>query len=375
MKRFFVPTIPAVLLFILFCHTADAQNKAPAFPVPQIAFAPKSYVCYRAQQTLTIDGRLDEPSWQRAVWTDDFVDIEGDAQPTPRFRTRAKMLWDAHYFYFAGEMEEPDVWAKLQNRDAIIFYDNDFEVFIDPDGDTHQYYELEVNAFGTEWDLFLVKPYRDGGPALHAWDIRGLKTAVSIDGTLNQPGDTDRGWTIEIAIPWEILKECAPDGAPPKPGSQWRVNFSRVEWQTEVIDGEYQKVKDSQTGKPLAEDNWVWSPQGLINMHYPEMWGFVQFSDIMSGDGEQRFVRKNEEQAKWALRQLYYRQHNWRAAHGAFATSVDALSMPEQHLPGYRWPPEIRTSWNQFEARLESSDRAPALFINHEGRVWQASKD
>jgi hypothetical protein len=25
------------------------------------------------------------------------------------------------------------------------------------------------------------------------------------------------------------------------------------------------------------EDNWVWSPQGLINMHVPEMWGRVRF--------------------------------------------------------------------------------------------------
>jgi hypothetical protein len=28
----------------------------------------------------------------------------------------------------------------------------------------------------------------------------------------------------------------------------------------------------------LAEDNWVWSPQGLINMHVPERWGWVEFA-------------------------------------------------------------------------------------------------
>jgi hypothetical protein len=29
----------------------------------------------------------------------------------------------------------------------------------------------------------------------------------------------------------------------------------------------------------LREDNWVWSPQYSINMHLPERWGFIQFSN------------------------------------------------------------------------------------------------
>ncbi len=63
--------------------------------------------------------------------------------------------------------------ARCTARDSVIFHDNDFEVFVDPDGDTHAYYELEVNALGTQWDLMLIKPYRDGGRAIDAWDIAG----------------------------------------------------------------------------------------------------------------------------------------------------------------------------------------------------------
>ena len=85
------------------------------------------------------------------------------------------------------------MWATITTRDAVIFQDDDFEVFLDPGGDTHEYYELEVNALGTAWDLFLVKPYRDGGPALHAWDIAGLAVGVDVRGTINRPGDRDRG--------------------------------------------------------------------------------------------------------------------------------------------------------------------------------------
>jgi hypothetical protein len=188
------------------------------------------------------------------------------------------MLWDEECFYVAAELEEPDVWGTLTERDAVIYHDNDFEVFIDPDGDGELYAELELNALGTEWDLLLVRPYKDGGPALDGWDMRGLRTAVFVDGTLNAPGDRDRGWTVEIAIPWRALDELTRAALPPAPGDVWRVNFSRVQWRHDVQGGRYVKRTDPQprTGRP--EDNWVWSPQWMIDMHAPERWGRVEFS-------------------------------------------------------------------------------------------------
>jgi len=99
-----------------------------------------------------------------------------------------------------------------------------------------------------------------------------LKTAVHINGTLNDPRDKDIGWSLEIALPWKVLREYARQAAPPMEGDKWRVNFSRVEWLTEIVDGKYHKLP----GK--KEDNWVWSPQGIIDMHVPEKWGYVQFT-------------------------------------------------------------------------------------------------
>jgi hypothetical protein len=235
------------------------------------AEAPRQYTCRRAEAPVAVDGRISEPSWNRAAWTSDFVDIEGDRKPRPRFRTRVKMLWDDAYFYVAAEMEEPHVWATLTEHDAVIFHDNDFEVFIDPNGDTLEYYEFEINALNTGWDLFLPKPYRFGGKARNEWEIPGLRTAVDVDGTLNNPADRDRGWSVEIAFPWKALGEFAHRPAPPQEGDEWRVNFSRVEWRVDVRDGKYQKVAGRK------EDNWVWSPQGVVNMHVPERWGVVRF--------------------------------------------------------------------------------------------------
>ena len=233
--------------------------------------APKIYECRRAAAPVAVDGRLDDNAWKAATWTDLFVDIEGSAKPAPRFRTRVKMLWDEEYFYIAADMEEPHVWGTLTKHDSVIFHDNDFEVFIDPNGDTLEYYEVEINALNTVWDLFLDKPYRHGGKAHNTWEIPGLRTAIRVDGTLNDPSDIDRGWSLEIALPWKALAEYAHKPAPPRQGDEWRVNISRVEWKHEVIASKYRKVPKTK------EDNWVWSPQGVVNMHIPEYWGRVRF--------------------------------------------------------------------------------------------------
>ena len=191
-----ISALTAALLSLAAFIPLGAQ-RAPS-DSEALPFSPRRYVCYRSPSFIKVDGRLDDPGWAAAAWSDPFVDIEGDNAPRPRFRTRMKMLWDDERLYVAAEMEEPDVWGTLTDRDSVIFHDNDFEVFMDPDGDTHAYYELEVNALGTPWDLMLMKPYRDGGPAIHAWDIAGLQVGVDIRGTINRPGDRDEGWTVEI---------------------------------------------------------------------------------------------------------------------------------------------------------------------------------
>ncbi|MEK4981651.1 carbohydrate-binding family 9-like protein [Bacillus sp. FSL K6-6540] len=334
-------------------------------PEPRIEYAPKHYICRRAGQPLVLDGRVDKAFWDAAEWTDDFVDIEGDLRPKPAKRTRVKMLWDDDYFYFLAELIEDQIWATLTERDSVIFYDNDFEIFIDPDGDSHQYYEFEINALNTVWDLLLVKPYRDGGPPVNGWDISGLKTAVFIDGELNRPGADNRKWSVEVAIPWASLKECAEDGRPPLPGEFWRVNFSRVEWQTEVQDGEYRKVVNPETGKPFPEDNWVWSPMGIINMHYPELWGYVVFAD--GEEGHQAFTLPEDERIKWELRRLYYRQRNHYEAHGEFAREMKELMGEDS----WSIQPVIETTRSLFQMSAPSSDGTALICIREDGKLWR----
>ncbi len=240
---------------------------------------PRHYAAPRLATPPVIDGRPDEGAWAAAPWSDDFVDIEGDLRPRPALRTRMRIGWDDHALYVAAELEEPNLWATLVDHDSVIFHDNDFEWFIDPDGDTARYFEFEINALGTGWDLFLDRPYRHGGRPDNGWSIPGLRAVVRRDGTVNDPRDTDRGWTVEMAIPWAAFRRGA-TALPPAPGSSWRINFSRVEWDLEVVDhggAPRYRVQADASGKRLPEHNWVWSPQGEVNMHIPERWGVVTF--------------------------------------------------------------------------------------------------
>jgi hypothetical protein len=247
-----------------------AASCASPKPLPDPPPVPTHYRCVRAAQPIQIDGVL-EPLWDSAPWTDDFVDIEGASRPAPRYRTRAKLMWDDEFLYVAAYLDEPHVWATLEHHDDIVFHDDDFEVFIDPNGDTREYFEIEVNALNTIFDLFLERTYRDGGPAHHEWNLEGLRTAVHVDGTLNDPSDVDGGWCVEIAVPWRSLAPQARMPCPPRDGDVWRINFSRVEWRPEIESQTYRKTPG------LPEDNWVWSPQGVVDMHLPQYWGVVHF--------------------------------------------------------------------------------------------------
>ena len=89
----------------------------------------------------------------------------------------------------------------------------------------------------------------------------------------------DEYWSVEVAIPWKVFKEITRVQSPPQISDTCRVNFSRVQWQTNIIGDSYIKKKGG-NGRDLPEFNWVWSPQRAIAMHEPEFWVLVTFSDL-----------------------------------------------------------------------------------------------
>lgn len=305
---------------LLMAGMVHAQPREPDLrKLDELFGTPLQYTAMHTSEPIQVDGRADEKAWAEAPWTSTFGDIVTGQPVNPAWETRAKILWDDENVYFYIELKEPGIWASITQHDLSVFQDNAFEMFIDPDGDTRNYVEFQINAYATVWDLFLPKPYRNGGQSLSSWDIKGLKKAVRIDGTINDASDTDHAWYIELGIP--VASLGGRRGARLRAGTVWRMNFSRVEWDTEMKDGKYSRKVDA-SGRRLPEHYLVWSPQGLVNLHYPERWGYVRFADQPD---QENFISQDEKTLTPLLWKYYYWQQDYKARHGRYASSLKVL--------------------------------------------------
>ncbi|WP_282087895.1 carbohydrate-binding family 9-like protein [Aquimarina algiphila] len=327
---------------------------------------PKTYTAYHITESIIIDGVASEESWKKVKPTDLFIDIEGNK--VPKYNTSVKMLWDDTHVYFFAEMEEPHVWGNLKQKDTIIFHNNDFEIFIDPDNDTHNYYEFEINALNTLWDLFITKPYREGSPVLNDWDANGFKSSVKVHGTINNANDTDKGWSIEIAIPFDAFKTSYFHKNVPK-DQFWRVNFSRVNWNFQLQNNKYSR-KENDKGKIEHEYNWVWSPMGVINMHRPEDWGYVYFSSKKAGE-EDKFKIPEDEKVKQILYRLYRKQKEYHKKNNRWATKFSELSNDDSKIEGNRVIRTIENHQTGFNITVISPFTKRLFIIREDGEIVQ----
>jgi len=370
---FLKPTLIALAACPLLLAGSSVKAQDSFKSLANLFTVPYTYTAPYASAPPKIDGNINDKIWANVPWVKDFTDIEGSLKPEPYYKTRCKMLWDKDYLYIAAQIEDPQIWAYVKNHDEVVFQDNDFEIFIDPNNDTHEYYEIEVNAINTIWDLFLSKPYRNGpGGGLTDWEAKGLRSAVKVQGTVNNPKDTDKGWTVEMAIPFDAVS-MREKGKSPENGDFWRINFSRVQWRTSVKDGKYVKDVDS-AGKTLPEHNWVWSPQGLIAMHFPERWGYLKFSTAAPGTAEPAFEIPYAEQQKNYLWLVYYKQKEYFEKNQKYAPSLAALDIPATYTLGSK-NNTLNMESTQHQFFVSTLDEQQHLItINQDGLVQTLNK-
>jgi len=253
------------------------------------------YTCMRVAEPITIDGRLDEPAWQRVTWSTPFVKM--DTGEPVSLDSRVALLWDDEALYVAFKYEDHEIWGThVEHHDHVYHNDSDAQIFIEGDG---VYYELGVNAINTIYEVFWtwLEPvvlrqdfarldelfsvenflyfvprhgHRLGRFGDMDWELPGLKHAVQVDGSLNCPDIVDNGWTVEFALPWEGLKALGHPRTPPRAGDVWRIGASRC-----------QHFHDAE-GNNISVD-WSWNRHGYVNMHIPERWSRVRFVDQVVG--------------------------------------------------------------------------------------------
>ena len=347
-----------IIFFLLAVGNVDGQQ------MEGYKYSPNYYNCvYIAKSAdITIDGDLSEKAWEKADWSSLFVDIENSARPAPYLDTRVKMLWDDAYLYIAAEIMESHLWATYSKQDMEISQENSFQVFIDPEGNTHNYLEIQINTLGAVLGVFHTKPFRDSGLAINSFDFKGLKRGVRIFGTLNNPSDRDEKWTIELAIPWNEMAEKAILKGPPKDKDSWKINFLRVQWDRDIKNGKYVKQKEPQKDTEKPANNWAWSQQGSLTMHQPETWGIIVFNK--KADKKQISTVVDQDILKWELRKVYYQERSFYEKYGIYTSNVQTdLSKAEL---------EIKVLGDSYTAKY-CKGRA-CYYIREDGRIWESKK-
>ncbi|MGK0361204.1 MAG: hypothetical protein ACI9U2_003522 [Bradymonadia bacterium] len=194
----------------------DAQKKKKTVKLP-LAIASK----LPAGSTIVVDGKLDDAAWQPLKWTPYWTAPDGSKRPAPR--TRAKFTWDDKYLYVGVHSLDDDVWGTFTDRDSNTWEQEVIELFIDADNDRKDYLELQVTPANVVFDAKFAT-HRSDLKVARAWNMAGLQTGAFVDGTLNARDDVDKGWSVEIAVPFA---ETPGSRTPPAHGALWRVNLFR----------------------------------------------------------------------------------------------------------------------------------------------------
>jgi hypothetical protein len=197
---------------------APPPAKQRAVPITRAA------ECRWTATPITIDGKLDEAAWGKAQLLDGFA-VYWENRP-PKTATKARLLWDDKYLYFAAEMEDSDLYADITEHNGMCWLNDVFELFFKPAEDKLAYYEFQVNAANTQLEMFL--PSRgSGGYGRFRHGRLGIESEVALQGTLNNWQDKDTGWTVEGRIPWTGFQAT---GGKPNAGDHWRFALCRYDY-------------------------------------------------------------------------------------------------------------------------------------------------
>jgi carbonic anhydrase/acetyltransferase-like protein (isoleucine patch superfamily) len=227
--------------------TGSAEVPEPSLPI---------YQCRRTRGEVQVNGALDEAAWSAATPPVEFCRAQDGAEP--RFPTELRLCWDDRCLYAAFSCKDADIRGTLLEHDDPLYNQEVVELFLCPSGDLRHYYELEISPRNVLFDAKVFNPELDRRSMLvqKEWHAAGIRTAVGVAGTIEDPSDVDVGWIVEVALPFTDL---GLDG-PPAPGMRWRANFYRIE-------------------RGAVEEFTAWSPtlKTPADFHVPSRFGTIEF--------------------------------------------------------------------------------------------------
>lgn len=218
---------------------------------------PKRVVIPKLKGELKLDGKLEEPVWEKAAVLTPFLPNNGDGKE--REATEVRLWYDDRALYIAWICTDSDIQATFTQRDSKFWEEEVAEFFVTAGG-LDRYFELQWNPLGGVFDAIIKNELGKDGVSKKfegewGFTAHGMKSAVSVKGTVGNSSDKDSYWQVEVVLPFADL-----DRSTPKPGEVWRGNFYRF---------------NRGTGQPA--ELLSWSPTQLPGFHQPSRFGYLEF--------------------------------------------------------------------------------------------------
>jgi hypothetical protein len=176
---------------------------------PRAEEPPAAYQVSRAASAPTLDGKIDDAAWEGIPPIGRMRRIDGESA-NAAYMTLAHLTWDDDNLYFAVTTRDDDIRNEKTENDTELWNGDVIELFLQIPGKNGEYVELQFAPTNARFDAKFTAHRKPEWQEAAKFES-GVKQAVNVTGTVNSDADTDRGWSVEAAIPWKGLGlEAAP---------------------------------------------------------------------------------------------------------------------------------------------------------------------
>ncbi len=331
-------------------------------------FNPKSYVVYRANSPIVIDGVDNENDWTLTPDVGSFWECHNGESSGGEIQNPVKLLWDTDYLYVFSKMYEPHVWVDRLKNDGLELNDL-FQLFIDFNNDGVNVLSIAINPINN----INSNLYSNRGSEQSDFNkvfIDGIISKVLVRGTINDPSDIDEYWCVEMKIPISKINEKSKGKSTLAPDI-WRINFCRTKNFITSVEGIYKRTIDSKSGMISTGTKLVWAPINVENLLIPELYGFVKFSNNKAGRNIESFDIDISERLKWELRTIYYAQKVYFFNSNKYASSLRKLQKDGLLIKKMDYEYQFNVDDNKYEVIGHIDNEKESWKINDLGIVSQ----
>ena len=237
-----------IILVSFFMLIQCAENKPSDYRIEAIF----------ASEAPMIDGTENDSIWQQIIPAVLKENLSGNEIRESGLKTHIKACYDDNTLYFFFVCYDPDIWTSFTQRDEHLWENDAVEIFIDVDDIPETYVEIEVSPANVLFDSYIVDPVHIDVPKTALFNLKGIRTAVVVSGTLNERNDRDDHWTVEIAIPFDDLANG---------------NSTAITIETEIRINFY-RLDENKGRKRMS---YAWSPT-FARFHKPTYFGTLTFN-------------------------------------------------------------------------------------------------